>query len=234
MLCGSLTLKFHSVFAETGMMKPQVKIMISRAFLMCVFLSLIFLNSPSAFAASIIESAQIRPLPFDVTTGVTIEVSIAESWPGISIEYRWFINDEENLFEKAPHLPGHFFNRGDVIQVEITPVTFAGEHLLPIVSRPFEAMNASPVITSEPPEELTDTGFRYQVTANDPDGDALTFKLENAPENMTINASSGLIQWVFNSMPEGVFPVKIAVDDGYGGLAEQSFELQMAYEKVLP
>ncbi|MFO7813791.1 MAG: putative Ig domain-containing protein, partial [Pelovirga sp.] len=92
--------------------------------------------------------------------------------------------------------------------------------------------NAPPIITSEPPEELSETGFLYQVTATDPDGDALTFRLENAPEDMQINTSAGLIQWHFDPMPEGIFPVRIIVDDGHGGQAEQSFELQLAYEEV--
>nr|WP_224746767.1 Ig domain-containing protein [Pelovirga terrestris] len=148
------------------------------------------------------------------------------------MEYRWLINGEEHFFETSTHLPGNLFKRGDVIAVEVTPVTYAGERLAPIVSRPFEAINAAPVITSEPPEELSETGFRYQVTATDPDGDALTFRLENTPEGMQINASAGLIQWNVDAMPEGIFPVKIIVDDGHGGQTEQSFELQLAYEEV--
>ena len=205
-----------------------------RSILTLVLVIFFLFSLVPVFADSVFDSAQIEPLPFDVTTGVTIKVSVAESWPGISVEYRWFINDEENLFEKTPYLPGHYFNRGDVVQVEITPVTYAGERLPSILSRPFEVTNAPPVITSEPPEELTETGFRYQMTVTDPDDDSLTFKLESAPDAMIINPSSGLIQWDFSTMPEGVFPVVINVEDGYGGLAEQSFELQMTYHEVAP
>lgn len=205
----------------------------SRSILSGVLLIFFLFGLIPVYADSVIESAQIRPLPFDVTTGVTIEVSVAENRPDVSIEYHWLINGEENLFEKSTHLPGNLFKRGDMVEVEITPVTYAGERLPSIVSRPFEAMNAPPVITSEPPEELTESGFRYQVTASDPDGDPLIFKLESAPDTMAINASDGLIQWAFVTMPEGVFPVIISVEDDHGGQAEQSFELQMTYEDVI-
>ncbi len=197
--------------------------------LLCIVLSV---SSLPALAA--VESVRIGPLPFSAETGVTVEARISQDRPDVSLEYRWLINGEEHFFEKSAHLPGNLFKRDDVIAVEVTPVTYAGERLQVIVSRPFEAINAPPVITSEPPEELGETGFRYQVTAHDPDGDALSFKLETGPDTMTINASSGLIEWNFATMPEGNFPVNISVEDGHGGQAEQSFELQMAYEEAAP
>lgn len=189
-------------------------------------------SSLSALAA--VESVRIGPLPFSAATGVTVEARISQDRPDVSLEYRWLINEEENFFETSAHLPGNLLKRGDVIAVEVTPVTYAGERLPSIASRTFEAINAPPVITSEPPEELSESGFIYQVTAVDPDGDALTFTLANAPDSMTINASNGLIEWKFDTMPEGVFPVIISVEDGHGGQDEQSFELQLAYEVVAP
>jgi len=197
--------------------------------LICVIM---LASSLPALAA--VESVRIGPLPFSAATGVTVEAKISENRPDVSLEYRWLINGEESFFEKSDHLPGNLFKRGDVIEVEVTPVTYTGERLASIVSRPFEAMNAPPVITSEPPEELAESGFRYQISATDLDDDPLTFKLENAPDTMTIDTSTGLIEWTFDTMPEGDFPVNINVDDGQGGLAEQSFVLQMAYEEVAP
>lgn len=195
--------------------------------LMCVLFSATSLASLAA-----VEAVRIGPLPFSATTGVTVEARISEDRPDISLEYRWLINGEESIFERSAHLPGSQFKRGDVVKVEVTPVTYTGDRLPSIASRSFEATNALPVITSDPPEELTESGFRYQVTAVDPDGDAVTFKLEGAPEDMQINASSGLIQWKFDPMPEGTFPVKVIVDDGHGGQTDQSFELQLAYEEA--
>ncbi len=194
----------------------------------------IVLSASSLPTLAAVESINIEPLPFNAATGVSVETAVSGDEPIVSMEYRWFINGEEVFFENSARLPGNLFKRGNVVEVEVTPVSYTGERLAPLVTGPFEATNAPPVITSEPPEKLTETGFRYQVIASDPDGDALTFKLENAPDMMTINTSSGLIQWPFDLMSEGVFPVIIKVEDGYGGLAEHSFELQMTYEEVAP
>ncbi|MFO7765602.1 MAG: Ig domain-containing protein [Pelovirga sp.] len=180
-------------------------------------------------ALAVVESMRIGPLPFSAATGVTVAAEISADRPDVSLEYRWFINDEEQFFETSAQLPGQLLQRGDVVAVEVTPVTYAGERLTPIVSQAFEAANAPPVITSEPPQRLTDTGFRYQVTATDPDDDTLTYRLEEAPENMTINAATGLIEWSFETMPEGDFPVSIVVVDSHDGQSEQLFELQMSY-----
>lgn len=197
-----------------------------------VFLLLcIVLSTSSLSALATVESVRIGPLPFSAATGVTVEAKIAQDRPDVSLEYRWFINDEEQFFETSAQLPGRLLTRGDMVAVEVTPVTYAGERLTPIVSQAFEAANAPPVITSEPPQELTETGFRYQVTATDPDDDTLTYRLEEAPDNMTINVATGLLEWSFDTMPEGDFPVRVVVADGHDGQIEQLFELQMSYEE---
>tara|TARA_R110000868_G_scaffold10560_2_gene51420 strand:+ start:1054 stop:2208 length:1155 start_codon:yes stop_codon:yes gene_type:complete len=56
--------------------------------------------------------------------------------------------------------------------------------------------NLGPSITSSPVTTgTTDTLYQYQVTATDPEGDALTFSLSVKPSGMTINATTGLIQY---------------------------------------
>ena len=72
---------------------------------------------------------------------------------------------------------------------------------------------------------LTEKMYSYQVVATDPDDDKLTYKLEAAPEGMKVNPSTGLIEWPFDLLPEGVFPVRIVVEDGFGGRVVQEFEL---------
>lgn len=184
---------------------------------------LLVLSLPSLAA---VESININPLPFNATTGVSVVATIADQ-SIVSLEYRWFINGEEVFFESSSHLPGHLFRRGDVIEVEVTPVTYTGERLASIMTRPLEASNAPPAIISEPSDKFTEVGFRYQVTAADLDEDVLTFKLGDAPENMQIDASSGLIEWNVESIEDGAFPINIIVDDGHGGQSEQSFVLHI-------
>ena len=197
--------------------------------LLLAFVALLATALPSV---AILDFVRIGPLPFSAATGVVVESRVADDRPDVSLEYRWFINGEEQYFEKSAQLPGHLFKRGDIITVEVVPVTYSGEQLAPVTSSPIEAINAPPTITSEPPEKLSESGFRYQIVAIDPEGDSLVFHLEEAPGGMIINASTGLITWNFDVMPEGNFPVRVVVDDGHGGQDEQFFELQMSFEEI--
>lgn len=193
--------------------------------------SLVFtLFCPSLLLADshVIVEVKVTPLPFDANTGATVDVVTVESSSGLEFEYRWFVNGEENFFEKGQTFPGSLLKRGDQLSIEITPITFNGERLRPFISLPIETGNASPQIISEPPSTLTDQGFSYLVKATDPDADPLTFQMAEAPAGMVIDSQSGQITWQFDTMPQGVFPVKIIVEDGYDGRAEQTFELNLS------
>ena len=56
--------------------------------------------------------------------------------------------------------------------------------------------NQTPIITSTPITTATvGAAYTYNVTATDPDGNALTFSLTINPTGMTINSTTGLIDW---------------------------------------
>jgi hypothetical protein len=189
-----------------------------------------FLFAVKIFAAPALESVRMGPMPFNVATGLSVEV---ESDAEVDFEYRWFVNGEEKYFNKSAHLPGDAFVRRDNIRVEVTPVGFGGERYPSIVSKEVEASNAPPVITSEPPQQFRDSKFSYQVSAQDPDGDELTYSLEGDPEKMQINAKAGLITWDVDDMPDtGDYAVKVIVEDPFEGKAEQKFEVQTSSEVI--
>ncbi len=87
------------------------------------------------------------------------------------------------------------------------------------------AADSPPVITSTPggPAEVG-YAWQYQVVAYDPDGDPLSYRLDQGPAGMSITAS-GLLSYVPTSGQVGSQPVTIAVSDGRGGEADQSFNL---------
>ncbi|HWR73690.1 MAG TPA: Ig domain-containing protein, partial [Nitrospirota bacterium] len=87
-------------------------------------------------------------------------------------------------------------------------------------------VNTPPRITSAPPVDVQDGAYRYQVTAQDDDGDRLAYSLITAPQGMTINPSTGLIAWEPKPVAarEEVF-VKIVVSDGDGGSMTQEYSL---------
>ncbi|KPK90115.1 hypothetical protein AMJ80_08880, partial [bacterium SM23_31] len=87
-------------------------------------------------------------------------------------------------------------------------------------------VNRAPVITT-----MTDTTmnegdtFTRQVYASDADGDTLTYSLTTAPVGMTIDTSSGEINWTPDFEQSGEYTVSVRVEDGKGGEDNESFLL---------
>jgi RHS repeat-associated protein len=83
--------------------------------------------------------------------------------------------------------------------------------------------NRPPLITSRPTLGATlGTGYFYAVSAKDPEGDTLSFRLTDAPEDMAISAN-GAISFTPNA--PGAYPVTVEVSDGRGGVSYQSFKV---------
>ncbi|MDD5037510.1 MAG: putative Ig domain-containing protein, partial [Methylococcaceae bacterium] len=91
------------------------------------------------------------------------------------------------------------------------------------------AGNHNPVISSTPVTTgVIGQAYRYQVAANDPDGDPLSYRLSNEPGSVSID-KTGLVttSWptsLFSSYESGSFkvPYTVSVSDGKGGHAEQT------------
>lgn len=88
-------------------------------------------------------------------------------------------------------------------------------------------LNHPPQITSTPVTTGTESqAYGYQITATDADNHTLAYSLATAPDGMTINPATGLIQWTLPSTG-GPFSVVVNVNDGNGGTASQSFQLAL-------
>lgn len=87
--------------------------------------------------------------------------------------------------------------------------------------------------TNHPPEIISeaiitatrDEQYQYDVEATDADDDGLTYSLVTFPENMTINAATGIIEWVPNGDQVGNHEVMVRVEDGKGGSDSQTFTI---------
>jgi RHS repeat-associated protein len=87
-----------------------------------------------------------------------------------------------------------------------------------------EPGNNAPVISTT----AVTTGFanrfyKYDVDANDANGDTLTYTLENAPTGMLIDNIKGVITWL--SPVAGSHKVAVRVVDGRGGIDIQTYDL---------
>ena len=92
-----------------------------------------------------------------------------------------------------------------------------------------------PAVTSAPVTTATEgQPYAYQVTATDPDGDALSFALDVAPAGMAIDPASGLITWTPGGAQVGVNPVTVRVQDSSGLSATQSYAITVANVNEAP
>lgn len=95
--------------------------------------------------------------------------------------------------------------------------------------------NQSPVISSSPvTEAVVGENYTYPVIASDPDGDALTFNLQNSPPAMTIHSQTGEISWMPGVADEGEHQVTIVVTDARGDFTTQSYTISVIDLTVPP
>ncbi len=88
------------------------------------------------------------------------------------------------------------------------------------------------VVSNNPPQ-ITSTAvtsvdenqlYSYDVNATDPENDTLTYSLTQNPSGMTINSSSGLINWTPGSNDSGTYSITVKVSDGTNNVT-QSYTL---------
>ena len=123
-------------------------------------------------------------------------------------------------------MPGTKYSKGDTVQVQITPNDFLSDGPV-YVSYAQPIPNAPPVITSQPPQEISSLDYRYKVEATDPDDSAFTFRLDEAPDGMSINEGTGLIQWSLDGVTPGEYTIAIIVADPEGAEGAQEYKLTL-------
>jgi hypothetical protein len=148
----------------------------------------------------------------------------------LSFSYQWTVSGEPVVGEEGPSLASNYFKRGD--QVEVTAVPFDGTDWgQPGKSIKVTISNSPPIIKSTPPGELREgTTYRYQVEAEDADGDILNFSLQGEPpKGMVIDAKTGVVEWqvVIPEKPV-TYVYEVVVEDPEGAKSIQKVTLKSA------
>jgi YD repeat-containing protein len=78
--------------------------------------------------------------------------------------------------------------------------------------------------------------YRYDSDAIDPDNDTLTYSIVDGPGGLIINSQTGALLWAASPDQVGEHTVTLAANDGRGGIATQSFKInvQPARDNALP
>jgi len=120
------------------------------------------------------------------------------------------------------------FGKGDSIAVTVIPDD--GETTgRPQKSEPIRISNSPPVITSAPPTKTDGNTYTYQVIANDPDNDPVTFTLKTAPKGMEINRETGLIRWEIQREDRGTHSIEVEASDTEGAKSFQRYTLSIQF-----
>jgi hypothetical protein len=169
----------------------------------------------------------ISSTPAEIYSGTDITVApVAEDVDDDNVDftYQWLINGEADPVLTEATLTGENFTKGDTVQVLIVPNDFFDDGpTYESYSQPIP--NAAPRITSEPPQGITSLDYRYQVEVSDPDDNTFTYRLDEAPKGMTIDESSGLIEWPLTDVTPGNFTITIIAADSDGVETAQGYTL---------
>jgi hypothetical protein len=171
----------------------------------------------------------ISSSPSDIYAGIDVTVMpVAEDADGDSVDftYQWLINGEADPVLSEATLPGNKFNKGDTVQVLIVPNDFYDDGPT-YKSYEQPIFNAPPLITSEPPQGIASLDYRYQVEVTDPDDSTFTYRLDEAPEGMTIDETSGLIEWSLVDVEPGDYTIAIIAADTEGVETAQEYTLSL-------
>ena len=76
---------------------------------------------------------------------------------------------------------------------------------------------------STAPNTVAGATYVYEVKAEDPDGEALIYRLDAAPKGMTIDAATGRIQWPLAEAANGAHTIKVVVQDPPAQPARSNF-----------
>lgn len=184
----------------------------------------IILNSPP-----VVRSASIEPSPAHSRDDLRAEVDAFDAdGDYIRRAYQWEKNDEEITGETDPVLSQTHFKRGDTISYRLSVSDDESDEIV-VHSNTVSILNSSPSITSQPSGQIKGFVYEYAVVAEDPDGDLMKFKLSSPPKGMTIDSSTGLIQWkIGEKQREGSYEFSVTVSDSEGAKAIQPITLDIS------
>jgi len=182
------------------------------------------LNSPP-----VIEKVWIEPKVAYVTDNLTINIkSYDKDGDFIYYTYRWEKNGVEMSDEKSEVLGKGKFKKGDSITVTVIPDDREAIGN-PKKSDPVVISNSPPIIVSSPPTSVSGMSYTYQVRAEDPDQDKITFNLKAAPKGMVIEKDTGLIKWQLSKDLKGSHLVEIEAVDNEGAQSLQRYTLNLDF-----
>ncbi len=181
-------------------------------------------NSPPT-----VMQVEVRPV---LTSGraelTAVPEAVDADGDSLTFAYRWFRNGQPIAPDAGAILPMKGLAVSDQITVEV--VASDGRSTSPpLRSEAASVDNQAPEFTSSPTTPApTDSVFRYQAAASDPDGDALHYELVAGPPGMTMTPA-GQVTWRLPTGTDrnGEYSISLRALDPKGAAATQRFSLRL-------
>jgi hypothetical protein len=143
--------------------------------------------------------------------------------------YQWIKNGVVLNEERGEFLEQGQFKKGDSIVVAVTP----DDREVQGSSKKSESIvisNSPPIILSSPPISLEKPTYLYQVKANDPDNDTVTYTLKSGSKGMEIDKKTGLIKWEVRKEDQGEHRIEVEASDDAGGKCTQRYTVKVEFK----
>ena len=192
-------------------------------------------ETPPAIVQEVVEEPEkLNHQPHVVTFNFTQDEYIYSD--SIGVEYEtfdpdgdptreelfWTVNDKELISEKGRSLRRKNIKKGD----EIVATLVVKDGVLE------NQQSIKTVVANAPPQWLKDPRTLtkidgYSVDAIDPDGDPVTYRLQGAPNGMSISNDGTIAYKGSTTEPGGEYTITVIAEDSDKALVQWSFSIQL-------
>ena len=142
----------------------------------------------------------------------------------LDIEVIWFVDGEDLMGVHGKTLPAGKATKGQVVRAKV--VASDGERKDSLESNEITIANSAPEMITQVRDVMRLDAFLMR--AKDPDGDTLTWRLEGAPDGLTVDKDGMLHYTGSTSEKGGAYTIKIIADDGDQGTATMEFKIDVS------
>ncbi len=178
-------------------------------------------------ACPVIGKITLSPKEPTVLDNINATMELDREVSDIRFEYRWFVNDKpvENI--TGDLLPAGSFKKRDAVSVKITPYlnlnrgNIAQSNVIVIYSAP-------PSLTLKEGSAKVGDIIELQVVGIDPDGDKITYALEEPRlDGMSVDSATGKIIWSPSKKEAGIYKFGASATDVDGAKVTHVFEFRL-------
>lgn len=183
---------------------------------------------------SFIKSIKIIPTnpTMKDTVKATVEFIKPEHANEVEVKYEWLKNNSHSIEGvSGDTLPAGLVERGNYINVRAYAIK-DGKTLQTFLSNMTMVVNSPPALFMSIVSNKVkkDEPIIIQLRAEDPEGDKITFSLDEAPEGMSINPSTGRITYKLDKPGQGSVRFKASAIDSEGAKVSGTYEVNFAVQ----